>query len=402
MKPNNPYLKCLICQGGHHYSDCPTLSKAKAYFQVTETLQKDAFQGESPAPFVGRFGYPRVNVGMLAPGEIHQEVWKFDAPRYWATENYSIPQVISRRAALINSRFKMDIKKVDKMVAIAQEVALASKPVDIEFTLEQKPHFRLESHGDAAPTGPSASLKQAKITNNPTISQAVEKVFSDTDLKASEGLQYLYEKGFEENMLSKMLSVGTLGLKKNRKLVPTRWSITATDDTLGKQLIEEIKDFPLMDPTAFFGGYLGNNYLILLFPDVFSYELFEIYLPTGAYGTDHEFYDGRKEYATQTAGGYYAARLAILERLRAMKKQASVLAIRMITDDYHTGLGVWVVRESSRKSVSSQPLPFSDKSLLLDYARKLAKKKFGYDLDPLLRSSKVLHQVQQQKRLFQY
>jgi hypothetical protein len=37
------------------------------------------------------------------------------------------------------------------------------------------------------------------------------------------------------------LSIGVLGLKKDKKLVPTRWAITATDDILAKKLLEKVK-----------------------------------------------------------------------------------------------------------------------------------------------------------------
>ena len=399
MELNNPNISCLICKGPHHHSNCPMIAKARAYFKVKDTLSKESFQGESPAPFVGRFGYPNISVGILAPGEIHEDVWKFDAPRQWADENLGINEVIGYRASLINSRFQANVKKIDAMIELSQEVAMASKPADIEFQLAQKPQFTLSVHGDAAPTGPRANLKKATITSNTKIDSRVEKTVSDTDLYAKDALSYLYDKGFDENFLSRILSVGSLGLGKNRKLVPTRWSITATDDTLGKDLISEIKDYSIAEPLAYFGGYLGNHYLILVLPEVFSYELFEIYVPTGKYGTDYESYDGRKNYASNTVGGYYAARLAILEKLKSIKRQGSILALRFITDAYSTPLGVWVVREATRKSVSSKPLAFGDKNLMIEYAKKFSKKRFNYDLNQILKESKLFNQVRNQSKL---
>ena len=67
--------------------------------------------------------------------------------------------------------------------------------------------------------------------------------------------------GFDENYLSRILSAGTLGVKTQRKLVPTRWSITATDDTIGKELISQVKDCAQGEYWAWFGGYLGNYFL---------------------------------------------------------------------------------------------------------------------------------------------
>ena len=131
---------------------------------------------------------------------------------------------------------------------------MASAPVDLEINLEHKPIFRLQTDSYLAPQGPNAKLRKATITANPKIHTKVDKVVSDTDLKAKDALIYLYKNSFDENFLSKLLSVGTLGLKNNRKLVPTRWSITAADDTLGKNLIEELKNYPRADFQSFFGN----------------------------------------------------------------------------------------------------------------------------------------------------
>ena len=151
----------------------------------------------------------------------------------------------------------------------------------------------------------------------------VEKAHYDTDLKASQAMQYLYKNNTDENVLTRILSVGSLGIGKNRKLVPTRWSITAVDDSLGKNIITEIKNCQTTNIKVHFGGFMGNYFLILMLPEVWSYELFEMYAPDNflnkssdiKYTTDHEFYDGRSTYASNTAGGYYAARLPILEEL---------------------------------------------------------------------------------------
>ena len=93
------------------------------------------------------------------------------------------------------------------------------------------------------PMGPVAGLKKVKITENVRVLRSVEKVIEDDDLKAEKAVNYLFKKNIDENFLTKILSIGTLGLKKNRKLVSTKWSITAVDDILGKNLISSIKDY---------------------------------------------------------------------------------------------------------------------------------------------------------------
>jgi len=387
-------------------SFCP--GKARKFFDSKEL--KEDFAGSSPAPFVGRFGYPDVNVGILVPPEV-RDSWVFDAPRHWARSDFQIEDVVGLRSGLVNSHFKANVKKPEGIVSVSQEVGLASRPVDVEVNLEKKPSIKLTTDKYAAPRGASAKLKKVAITSNPKIHTKIEKVFSDTDLKANDAINTLFSKGFDENFLSRMLSVGTVGLKDKRKLVPTRWAITATDDMISKNLLREVKDFSPGECAAYFSSYLGNYYLVLFFSDYWGYELFETMVDRAVnpwskknlrYSTDYEGFNSRTDYAEECAGGYYTVRLAILEKLKSMKRQAGVMALRFITDEYTTPLGVWVTREASRKSLASKPITFSDKDLMLTYAKHFAKKKFGIDLENLLKNSRLLKETGRQKRVMEY
>jgi len=400
---------CPYCKVRHSENYCPKMVRLQSLLKVKKKFTKESFFGESPAPFVGRFNYPNINVGLLSPPEEKEDVWKFDAPRYWAKENYGIPDVIDRRASLVNSntpRNVFDVRRQETYLQIAQEAGMASKPIELEVDLEKKPVFRLNVDPFSAPTGPNAKLKKADLTSNPKIHTKVDKVYSQDDLKANEAINYLYKSEFDENFLSRMLSVGTMGVQTQRKLVPTRWSITAVDDTIGKNILKEIKDYPETDYMAFFGGYLGNHFLVMLFPDVWSYELFETYSHQNTidikYTTDYEPYKGRKYYVDETAGGYYAARLPILEKLKEMKRQASVLALRFITAEYDVPLGVWVVREAMRAAMNSRPIKFESKELMLNYAETLASKKMGIDINKIKRNSILLKELRQQRKLFEF
>lgn len=381
---------------------CPICSKAYSFLRVKEkvTRIKENFTTDAVAPFVGRWNYPNINVGLLTPPQNENDSWLYDAPKEWATSNFNIPKIIDYRSALINSRTIVNIKSNDKFLELNKEVAMAKEPVDVEIKLKDKPYFRLSVDKYMPPTGPKAVVKKADLTENPKISTQVEKVVDDKDLKAADALNYLYNKNFDENFLSRMLSVGNLGLKMNRKLVPTRWSITAADDTLGKNILSEIRDYEESDFQVYFGGYLGNYYMMLFFPEVWSYELFETHVSNlSRYSTDYETYQGRKNYASNTAGGYYTVRLAILEKLKKIKRQASVLALRFITGDYTLPLGVWVTREAARNSLRSKPIKFSDKNLMLKYVRNFVNKKFNKDVEVLLNNGLLLKNINTQLKL---
>jgi DNA repair protein NreA len=363
-----------------------------------------------PSVFVGsKLKYPLVNVGILSPLERDENVWIYDDAKYWAGNNFEINDVLRLRNNLLNSRFQSNVHDSHtskNFVQMAQEIAIASRPVDVEIELKSKLNLEGKKDKVLTPHGMHGNLKTAKITGNVKVHQKVDYVIND-EIKSSEGMQILYKNNFSEYTLSKILSVGVLGLKKNKKLVPTRWSITATDDTLGKLLLKKIRDFPIIENSElFYGEFLGNQYLIMLFPDVWSYELFELYFPGSSWNpsteikasTDYEDFYGRKEYAFATAGGYYASRFPIIEYLNSIKRQASVLVIRIETPSYWAGLGVWVVRESVRKALANK-MKFSDENEMKESANKISKIKYNFDNSDIIKKSKLLNQIKIQKKL---
>ena len=68
-----------------------------------------------------------------------------------------------------------------------------------------------------------------------------EKAHYDTDLLSRDAVTSLHKKGINFTAVQKAFSVGAFGKAKNRKLVPTRWSITATDDMLGKEALKSVR-----------------------------------------------------------------------------------------------------------------------------------------------------------------
>ena len=363
-----------------------------------------------PSVFIGsKLRYPLVNVGILSPLEKEDNAWVYDDAKYWAEKDFQISDVVKLRDSLLNSRFQskvQDSRLNKKFVGLAQDIAVAAKPVDVEIELKNSLSFRRDKDKVVATQGMRAGLKKATITGNVKVHQKVDKVMND-EIKAAEGMRLLYKNNFDEYVLSKILSVGVMGLKKDKRFVPTRWSITATDDTLGKQLLEQVKIYKWIDYfKLFFGEFMGNQYVILMFPNVWSYELFELYYPGSSWNpstemkasTDFESYSGRKTYASNTAGGYYATRLPILEYLNSIKRQASVLAIRLETPSYWAALGVWVVRESVRKSLKRE-MKFDSREDLLDAAQKVSKIKYDFDSSGILNRSKLLKQIKEERRL---
>ena len=393
-------FRCIFCNSTqHNYRNCPIVAKKQSKKQFSS---KQDYVGQSPNVFVGQYGYPKVNVGLLNVEEYNEH----DDIKTWSVKGYAVDKIVDLRSSLVNAHKGLSIssprEKSDRYLDLLQEVSLAKKPVDVEIGLTKKPVFATRYNTHAAPHGPNVGLQKAQLQHNPSLNHRLEKASQDTDLKSSEALTSLFKKGVDEHALTKAFSVGTLGLARNRKLVPTRWSITAVDDTLSKELLKQVRQYPQGDYELHIGGHLGNYYLILFFSDSWQYELFEQYVINGEakfIEQDYESIYDRKNYAQETAGGYYATRLPVLEHLHNKRRQASVLVIRIITKEYSAPLGVWVVREAVRKTLNNKPLRFSSKNELLVYAKNCSQERFSYDIQEVLRRSKLLDSINSQVKL---
>lgn len=399
-------VPCVSCKGKGLCGRpvCPVIARKTAIFRLKQKkIEKDFYGSTPPNIFIGRFNYPNVNVGtLLAPFEHNSRV--YDDVNYWLANKLSIEKIADYRFNLLNSRTNVNVRNFqsEKFVNQVQEIAMSSNNLDMEVNLEKKPVFKFTTQPDITPFGGSANVVKAVICDSPIIKNPVQKVFDDTDFKATDALVYLREKNFDEQFLTKLLSAGTLGIKTQRKLVPTRWAITAVDDAIAKNLMDKIKIENTLDKyELFYGGHYGNRFLIILFPRIWSYELFEFYTKGSLWAEkseqfthDYEFYQGRKDYAEQCSGGYYAARLPILEYLSKIKKQASALVIREVSNEYWLPLGVWVVRTAVRKALKNKKI-FDTEEQALSYSQSLLRINFN----AVKRESKLLNEIKVQTSL---
>ena len=391
-------MACIFCGSRvHDYRQCTAGYRGQA---LRVTTGRTELSGQAPNVFIGKAGYPKVRAGILSTP--HDE--DHDNPTRWAAQGLPIPEIVRRRTELVNSFTVADIRAGGRFADLVRDVSLAKRSVDVEVSLAKPVTPRLTINEDAAPHGPNVALTGGRVTENVPVDTRVGKASSATDLSASDAIAQLMKRGVDPYYLTKAFSMGNFGIPVERKLVPTRWSITAVDDIRGKESLARIRDYTVGDCVAYYGGHLGNHYLLLCFDAPWEYELIEQYI--GAKGpqawTDHEPHQGRRDYAASTAGGYYAARVGITDWLDTEKRQRAVLAIRIITDDYTTPLGVWVCREAVKKALSATKIRFADRGLMVQYARGFLKQKFGYEVDDALRKSFLMKSLFGQKRISEY
>ncbi len=398
---------CIQCKGrGFCGGPCKILSRIKQ-FQPKVNLE---FSGSSPPEiFVGHHNYPFVFSGILAPAEIG-ETENLGMPEEWFKKQASTEDILGFRSKMIYSRFTVKTKgQRNKLLDVMQEISLASKSVDASFKLSKKPSMNINLTSHTAAIGNPAPLKDVKLESNVKVEKKVDYLVNDIDVKATRAIEELYNSRIPVSNIMKILSAGMLGKKFQRKLVPTRWSITSVDDSLSKMLLEKIKYYQeISEVLLFHGNYLGNYYEIFLIPGCWGFEVLEAsssgYFGEGksaepAMWQDYEFFQGRKTYASSVTGGYYAVRLPITEYLEKIKRQATVLIFREIRDEYWAPCGVGILRELVRGMMNeNKPEKFPD----LEQAFKKSQERFHNSLEVYKKKSVLLKEKKQQKRLFSF
>ncbi len=381
----------------------PHVLKYYYKFKVLSLIEKEDISGSSPPDvFVGRYGYPNVYVGPLVP-PVSGDTSELGLPETWAGK--SIPEIVEARSMLVRGMQKEKVQNVDnsRIGSMLQELAIADRFANVDMRLARKPNLMVKFDDNSQPFGPSAPMKMMRLGNTKANKQ-MEKAYFDTSLLARDGMVELYSKGLEVSRIQKLLAAGGLGVKKSRKFVPTRWSITAVDDTLSKHNLEPVKESgPLEDVRVFSSVALDNRWLVLMFPGPWSYELVEAWYPNTTWNMDSkeiyifsssEFFNGRKEYA-EIGGCYYAARLAISEYLGKIGRQASAVVLRETHPGYIMPVGVWNVREHVRETLRNEPVKFDTMRQAIDYIGT----KMVIPIGTWMRNSTVLRHLLNQRKL---
>ncbi len=311
-------------------------------------------EGSSPpSVFVGSYGYPKVLVGPLVP-PIHGNTLVMDLPESWLGK--SLEDIVNYRLSLIRGIKAVHIKEPQgRYIESLQELAMSSQPIDSEVEFVKNTRSSLFVDGENAPFGPVGEIKSTKFSNSSS-DKNIQRLFYDKDVLAQDAVLELYNRGIEISKIQKCFSIGMFG--KHRKLVPTKWGITATDDMISKSMIQEISSFSEIDSCRLFTyEHIGNLYAIIMFPSRWMFEMQEAWYDqdgTIGFGSDFEDMKGLLHYP-ETAGAHFASRLAVAEYLLANNVQAGVVVLREIRPEYAVPVGVWQVREGVRMALKQKP-----------------------------------------------
>ncbi|MGC8935965.1 MAG: Nre family DNA repair protein [Candidatus Methanomethylicaceae archaeon] len=406
---------CLFCRGGRRLcgkSLCPIDLKARAFVSNLRiidksVIEKKEFTGSSPpSVFVGRFGYPKVFVGPMVP-PVLGDTQIMDLPEMWMGER--VEKIVTYRYSLIRGKMLVPVDSArtgGRAVEALQELSMGEASADTEVEFLKLPFGSITIDDNSQPFGPSAPLKHFEISSV-KVDRRIEKAYYDGDMKAGDAVMDLYIRGTPVSKIQRAFSMGVFGLRKNRRLVPTRWSITAVDSTISQNLIDEIKNYETIDKyMVFTHSYMHNNFVAIFIPRKWAFEWMEAWFPGTFWNPsssspsvigDYESCWGRTTYP-EIGGCYFATRLAVAEFLKSMRRQATVLVMREIMPEFPLPLGVWFVRENVRSMLKSKPKVFDGLRFALLYLKNLMR----VPIMKWIQESRILKDSMLQRRMDEY
>jgi hypothetical protein len=408
LKYIDPRL-CTVCRGrgwcGLSY--CPLLASRLAGYKFSRVKNVRELYGSSPPSiFIGRRGYPVVSIGPSTPPETG-DTSIYDLPEKWI--GLKLEEILNYRWSLITGSTRLRVYDVDNpFIQRLHEIVLSTNPVEVELVLEKPPVPRITFSEFEPPQGPRAPLKDFRIAGNPRIPRVIDRVYNDHDLRAGEAVVTLYKSGVPVTIIQRIFSVGALGERRRRRLVPTRWSITAVDSLISEHLLEKIRDFPeINEYEVYLRRYYDNLFITILAPGKWSFEWMEAWWPGSTWNPgrdevivegDYEGFMGRTSYP-EIGGCYYASRLAVAEHLYSRGRQAIAVLLREIYPGFNLPIGVWFVRENIRAMMRDKPvLKTSDLREvveLLDRETRLGARRW-------IRSSRLLRRILYESRIDKY
>lgn len=356
-----------------------------------QAVASERLEGASPpSVFIGRLGYPKVFVGPLVPPQTGDTKF-LDAPEQWIPSGASPQDILGFRLSLVRGMHAVRVNETDRVVEIVREIALSERSPGVEALFSRKPAGGF-MHEELQPFGPSAPIKQLRIDPE-RFDARLERLYFDTDATAKTAMLELHASDTPTSTIARALSAGCFGLERNRKLVPTRWSITAVDSTLSEEFLKQVREYELLEECRVYEHEaLRNRFVVILFPSHWRYEWVEAFFPSlpgerlTVFG-DGEGFEGKKEYSS-VGGCFYTARAAITEKLVEERKQAGALVLREAYEDY-IPLGVFNVRENVRAALKSRPVVFES----LDEAVKHAFSRLRVSPSQWIRQSSILREI---------
>ncbi len=346
--------------------NCPVKERLKVIVKTYVKISSSSsfLGGSPPSGVVGEHNYPKVSIYVgVSPESSDDDIRFLEDPQKWWSLRLSLDDVVKLRSSLVSIVQKnINVKSVDELAS--KEISLievSSRPVDCDVNVEKILDSRILFDLKLLPLSVRV-LGRLKVCSNPKIDKSVEKIIHDYDMKARDAVIKLYEDGVDIYTIQRAFSFGLLGTRRFRKIVPTRWAITAVDRIITGYLRNKVKQLKIYDKYEIYQiTFMNNRFTVIVLPGNIRILWLEFWYPRNGFNNRNpvlslKIEEDLKGDVETMDGGFEAARMGILEALYRQGFQCRVIIVREILPEYYIGIGNWHIREDTRNVFNLQPL----------------------------------------------
>ncbi|BBL45661.1 DNA repair protein NreA [Nanobdella aerobiophila] len=361
--------------------------KYKKLYGKSIYLKREIYGFTPPSNLISSINYPKLSLGILTSQ--NDNINYYDNPIYWAKNNIPVDEIIKNRVGLVNAKKIVDSnlpRKDERLYNDILDAMLSIKSINIELYLK-KIYENDNISKIVGFYGFNGIFDKIILNENPRIPKEVYRI---NDIKSEESVYYLYKEGMSDYYISRLFSIGFFGYRINRKLVPSRWSITAVHNILEKKLRKELEDIKVIDKYyLFYYSLYGNDFYGILIPGKGDVELIEVLIPGSIYNLYSKYsIIGRDD----KSGGYSSLRLSFAEFMKNYRLKGSLIVFRFVTKEYSVPLGVWVVREGTKYMLNNIIEKFDNYNDLVEYLNNRLNKKYNISYFKIKKYSNILKQ----------
>lgn len=319
-----------------------------------------------PGLYVETTRYPILQAGILASTEPLEWLSIYDHPESW--RGMDRETILSMRRHLYSLVLPIDAREMQPKdhIETLQTISLSVAPVALGVEVGTLPPRHLGSQfGSQLPTSPVVNVRSLEILSNPEISKVAERI-TEKDIPAADAIWQLLDYEYSLEQVVRLMSIGLLGRKKNRRIIPMRSAYKAVIDSFIDRSIMELIDRPYTDDIQLYLGRVCNDsFTIVIRPGEprVDYLKIEDYESGCTRGTSFESTDIP---TTDAKTSIYAdhARFSAYRHMLADAKQSHIIIFHHSNQQRNRILGPWVIRAGVQEALQSSHVSIDDVSSL--------------------------------------
>jgi hypothetical protein len=322
--------------------------------------------------------YPMLEAGFLASTEPLEHLSIYDFPEAW--QGLDRDTIFTMRRHLYRFLYPVDARSLqpEGVVRSLQEIALSVRPIALRVEGESLQLRRLQLRNGQLPSGNDVTIKSVELLSEPETSKVAERI-TEQDISAAEGIWRLLDYDYSLDQVVRLMSVGLLGKKGTRRIIPTRSSYKATINAFIDRSVMELIESPSVTAYELYMSTLfGDRFAVLLHPGEARVDYLRMDIVRDRMTRGFSF-EGLRQWPTDPKTSVFSdhARFSVYKNLVRRNQCCHATIFHMSKEPRNQLLGPWVARAGVQETLSSEPVKLDNKDNAVELLETLLEPDFS-------------------------